>query len=222
MSQEDYPILAAWKRRGLDRFPAIPLEMVVRKRAAALYQDCDRIAKHEDYFFFFLEDARQRGQVPLKLKENWLQHGEGNLKGEIVTQLCAYGLKHAHAEQDARLRGKPLKVAVPPGGGVLFSPNELAVLKLAYKELQACIKEVRRLVKSREKKDQQYPPSDIDLQASFPWLNDLFAEKELPRLFELSPSNCAYTILAKRLRVFLRYAISPRTLKDDLKKVSLA
>lgn len=222
MSSERFPFLAHWKARGLHTFPDIPFRELVRVRF-----EKERHALHEHLarspFFCLLPEEHR--QVVLKHAEEKLyqdveRHLLAALERKIRAGLIERGRALLQAERQARLRGDPLEIKPPKGGGVTLTPAELVTLKIVHQEMVLAIKEARRASDLPLKATPHDPDRsrNLSLTSQAPWLSELFDEQELPLLIRHSPSQCALTIMARRLKFSLRYSVTPRTLKDWLKK----
>ena len=226
MPLQDYPHLTLWKELGFDRLPVITVEKWIapyQERAIKKFIETSVYSLFLDNESWKIIEEKLRDDVSLELY--------GKIQDKADDVQWSKGQELIEAQKAARLKGNKvaggLNLTPPPGGGVKFSNNELWALKECYKELQACIKEARRVNNIPLKSTPDYDwnkAKDLDLAApvSVNFLGDLFHSNEIPILVSYPcVTDCALEILCRRLHTQLRYKISKRRLKDLLKNIQI-
>jgi len=214
MPTKDYPYLAFWKAHCLNQFPVIPPEELLRPHQEQAVKEFYKSSE-----FASIVDPVTQVIYELEVKKRTADSIMAHLEKKAAQTLLEEGIKSVQAQKDARLKGEKFSINPPAGGGVDFSNNELWALKEIYQELQDVI------IRARRENDLPLrgntTPRGAGHIALSPWLANILEENELSLVPISTPSESALTILTRRLKSGLRYNISPRTLKDKLKKFHL-
>ncbi|MFZ7125489.1 MAG: hypothetical protein ACOWWM_04950 [Desulfobacterales bacterium] len=216
---EDFPYLADWKKRGLDKFPDIPFSEYLR----AWIEVCKPTAGD-------LKSLLTRTSGAL-----------ANKKKPIIQQvLDEFDLADLRKLQDKAERSTSEDIfrkeierefskrfLINQRGGKTFKRDyEIQILKSLHIELQAAIKTVRKGLGIPTYKNPTYTnwaeDYSTDIEDFFPNVDQLFQVEELSLLTnDPSVSDTSLRLLLRRLQKIdgHRYRITIETFRENLRKV---
>ena len=226
MPTQDYPYLVHWKVRGLDKLPDIPLDELVNTCLHRLWEKT--ISRKRPVVC----STVQKG-----IRLSWEQIIRPIVGADLATRLAERkrelvledARQVSQARRDIRLTEDKRAVMErlaqqlpsPRGGGLHFTRPECQILRSINQEIQACIKEARRVqeIPLKDSPDFENAIKNCTPEALLedsPWLANLFTIDELTLFAIPSPADGALKILAQRINGLGFRPIRPSTLKKAL------
>lgn len=240
--KERFPFLARWKQKGFQEFPTFPPNLILRyialfgldeKRLRQSIQKAlskspfsfiplpftytkERFKELEDYYVMqgaILMAFLRMGRATEKEKDK--------IVNTVIKQRGRIGKGESKKEAQKTLGNEVLPNT--KGGKEIYSMDEKVILKYIYRELNDCIKSIRKNLWIPLKKVSYYGQEKPDVESikeSIPDILDIFCDEEIPILIDqkFSVSDSSLEIISKRLRKAYRW-LKPRSIENILNKV---
>jgi hypothetical protein len=232
--KQKYPYLAYWKKRGFDKFPTVPPD-VLKERGREAFRKSYRkhsskyplLNSEEEKVFeelvveLFKVEIDAITAVRYKNKVDEFINHEGRRSLELRRKFVQEGTPREEIEHEWS------KHSLPPtkGGAAIPNKNVRNFLKKSYIELVDCIKTIRQMIDvplTKTDSWEQINENHEDIEEYVPDVLDIFEKKELPLLIEKpSVRDTAIKIIHKRIKTCVLNTITPRTLADILDKTKI-
>lgn len=236
IDKKKFPFLARWKQKGFQEFPTFPPELILPYIASfGLDTEYFRRLFREKVSSEYPEFLRTFSKEQLKeLEDSW-----------VITAgwLMAYfRMGRAYVNENDIIKNVVIKArdripkvgyskALKHLGRVLlpdtqgrrqtYSTDEPVILKYIYRELQNCIKEIRKALNIYLKRGFESDKWNIEeIKEEIPNIQEIFSDNELHIVTDpkFTPSEASLKIISLRLEKAGR-RLTPRAIKNILNAV---
>lgn len=240
--KDRYPLLAFWKKEGINEFPDLKKEPALLRDfvGSLLYPSLrDAAEKTVDKMpvsvfsallspeQYQLDREARIEELTEKVLDPAIMRIIEKSRSREAEVMCLEKMAVALGKKSRDEARAALVQRMPEtrGGKVFGFENHRRLMKFIYHELQKAIREIRLAsdipLASPRRSDTRYPwgKGMTDIAEKCPAALEILDKKELP-LIEKGPriSECAILIIKQRLKKFLPPGTSARTLKDQLQK----